>query len=380
MIDQVEAETKSSVEVVVELVEQLAEYTSDLSGAAGRLNQSGNSVSTAATEALATMESASSMTEQLSTSIDGVAERVQDARAITDHAVDASQRASETIEALSRDVAEINEVTSLIAHITRQTGLLALNAGVEAARAGNEGLGFAVIAREVRSLAEQTGAATQKISALIAQIKDSTQGAVSAMDEIGVAIARVNDASGEIAESVKSQVDTTRAITSNVYETTRAVTGVTRQIQQVAAETANTRKMAQGVDSVCLDVTDKIKGLQKTLVKIVRTRSSDADRRTKPRFGVDRAAKVETNGKVVEVGIDNISEGGAKLRGHLDSRTSAFNLRVDGLDLVLPCRVVSLDEESANVQFILSPQTRQRLVEQLPAIKGHVASVESQAA
>ena len=94
---------------------------------------------------------------------------------------------------LSRAAQEIGDVVKLITAIAEQTNLLALNATIEAARAGEAGRGFAVVASEVKSLASQTAKATDEISSHILGMQGATQELVAAIKEIGGTIAQISD-------------------------------------------------------------------------------------------------------------------------------------------------------------------------------------------
>ena len=108
-----------------------------------------------------------------------------------------------TIRQLAESSGRIGEVVGLISDIAEQTNLLALNATIEAARAGEAGKGFAVVASEVKSLANQTGKATEEISAQVCEIQSVTQGVVSAIEGFGQTVEKMNELSNSVTQSVE---------------------------------------------------------------------------------------------------------------------------------------------------------------------------------
>src|SRR5581483_7802737 len=139
-----------------------------------------------------------------------------DSSCIAGDAVHQAERTDLRIAQLSKAATNIGNVVNLIADIAEQTNLLALNATIEAARAGEAGKGFAVVASEVKMLATQTAKATGDIGAQIAEMQSATQESVTAIKEIGATIGRIAEIATAIAASVEEQTTTTHEIAGNV--------------------------------------------------------------------------------------------------------------------------------------------------------------------
>jgi methyl-accepting chemotaxis protein len=167
--------------------------------------------------------------------------RMESSIAATQRIETAVGESTAVIQELSSGTNRINEITNTIREIADQTNLLALNAAIEAARAGEQGRGFAVVADEVRKLAERTAASTRDITAMVESIRSKTGSAVSAM-------ARVHE---EVADGMRYAHET-RETFDGIVATAEQVTQLARQIAdatqaQLDSSNSTTRDMEQVV-------------------------------------------------------------------------------------------------------------------------------------
>jgi twitching motility protein PilJ len=180
----------------------------------------------------------------------------------------AVQRMSKQVKGLGDRSLEISQIVSTIRDIASQTNLLALNAAIEAAGAGEAGARFAVVADQVRKLAESTTQAAREIADLVAVIQTETQAAVVAMEqetqavEAGSASAiKTGDVFQEISKIAKKSAELAQTIAESSMQQTAATEGVTEAIHRFATGASTTRKAAEETRHTVEDLAKLAAGL-----------------------------------------------------------------------------------------------------------------------
>jgi methyl-accepting chemotaxis protein len=234
MAERFEATVKSVVDKVAEATRAMQETSGRLTAAAGSNRNGAQEAVSVLTETTTSVHTVASSVENLAAAADEIGRQVSQSAAMSSKAVNEAARTDATVRGLAEAAHHIGEVVQLITNIASQTNLLALNATIEAARAGDAGKGFAVVASEVKSLANQTAKATDDIGTQITRIQVATREAVQAIQGIGGTIGEISQISTAIASAVQEQGHATREITRNIHQAASGATAASRSAEAVS--------------------------------------------------------------------------------------------------------------------------------------------------
>ena len=257
------------VKTLVEHVDEVRRRAETMSQATDEARSEATVVAGSSEQSSTNVQAVSAAAEELAATVNEISSQVSRAAAMSRQASEEAERGDGRVQALAATAQQIGDVLTLIQNIAEQTNLLALNATIEAARAGEAGKGFAVVASEVKSLASQTAKATEDIRTQIEEIQAASRDAVETIKAITEVVQSLEQMNTAVASAVEEQGATTQEIARNTQEAASGASQVSEGIAKVSAASERTGEGAAEVLHMCGELAASTDTLEREVSEFV---------------------------------------------------------------------------------------------------------------
>ncbi|MCB9496170.1 MAG: hypothetical protein H6686_04695 [Fibrobacteria bacterium] len=262
---ELQAEIDAKVKTLQEFSEGLGSQADSLTSATRGATQRADASTEAFSRVNGAFQQVASAAEEMSASVSEIARHVSEAARVASEAGSTTDAVNTRIQDLDRSSQEISKATEVVTAIAEQTNLLALNATIEAARAGEAGKGFAVVASEVKQLAKQTQKATEDIRHMVAAIQGDVGGSIESISQVSDVVRHIRDLQDSIAAAVEQQNATARDIAGSIAGAARESQSIANALKELHGTLLEGARVADVSQQTAKDLDTLAHGLRENM-------------------------------------------------------------------------------------------------------------------
>ncbi|MEO0411692.1 MAG: nitrate- and nitrite sensing domain-containing protein [Pseudomonadota bacterium] len=315
--DIVENELSSMIEGISDVSQKARESGSSVMEAADQVSVEIDGANAATNSAAQSSQSIAAAAEEMTVSLSEVTQQVAATQSLVESTSTEARTVSESLSGLTDAAQRIAQVVTIISDIAEQTNLLALNATIEAARAGEAGKGFAVVASEVKMLANQTSSSLEDIRKGVSLMENEVENAVTRVQSIAQKTEELSERSTTVSEAVSQQSGVTQEIAQSIQSASSNVEQVVQKIGRLTEENKSMLGRSKEISSLSEAMQEGVSALQTRLVSVIQETNTRSERRRAVRDDGEPATgtlelKLD-DGRVLATKIDDLSAIGAGL-------------------------------------------------------------------
>ena len=263
MSEEVETVASKSGQSAV-AAEMMSAKIHTMAVAAEDINENITAVSAVTKQMSQNMNSVASSVEDMNTVVSAISANSQEGAGMTDSAKKTAQIASDAMKELNDAVNAISAIIDVIGQIASRTNLLAINARIEAASAGNAGRGFAVVADEIKTLAVQSAEAASEVTDLIESVQKRTGNAIKVFADLSAIISTVNSRINDISSAVRQQSQASGEVSANMLQADTGIGSISSSITDIALKASEMSEDAGDAADAAADVAKNIMAVSQT--------------------------------------------------------------------------------------------------------------------
>ena len=262
MASRFEASVSNAVITASNATQELDAASQQLASSVSAAGSQASEIATASGQAAQSVQSVAAAVEELSSYVHDISDQVARQSQLSQDARQSSEASVSNAQVLAEKTASIDEIANVIGKIAEQTNLLALNASIEAARAGNSGMGFNVVASEVKNLASKSQQSALEIGGVLQTVNGDVSDAVSSIETVAESLSAIGQISGKVTDAMDRHESIASEVAQHAAMAAQGTMNVNNKIADLAVNTEQASVLSQDVKLAVRELSHQSRALE----------------------------------------------------------------------------------------------------------------------